>query len=298
MKIDPVYLKSGEICKLPRIAEGREGIIYRAKPGVLFKIYHNYIDHVYVYTPPVYDEEGVNIASYKTKGKIIYQPNLLRYMNAEGMRLSREEALYKAIERQKFIHLTFLPQNIIYVDGRIKGCVLREYAHAVKIYKMESLPLSMRLKILQDLLLKVRELVDHNIYHVDLAQRPTKEYPNTNVLLQFPLIPQIVDLDGHSTIYTEYFSDTALKETEKNVALLFMELLTRMNLEEYLNQMDVSELSPLFLEKTMIEEIFLASKKQIFPEMIEDFLHQKLTLEQMDWYLQKLSKKKNYGRVR
>lgn len=138
MKIDPVYLKSGEICKLPRIAEGREGIIYRAKPGVLFKIYHNYTDHVYVYTPPVYDEEGVNIASYKTKGKIIYQPNLLRYMNAEGMRLSREEALYKAIERQKFIHLTFLPQNIIYVDGRIKGCVLREYAHAVKIYKMES----------------------------------------------------------------------------------------------------------------------------------------------------------------
>ena len=44
----------------------------------------------------------------------------MHYLDQEGIRLSREEALYKAIERQKEITKTYLPKNIIYVNKRVK----------------------------------------------------------------------------------------------------------------------------------------------------------------------------------
>ena len=295
MKIDPIYLTKKDVINLnsKKIAAGTEGTIYRIKPGTLYKIYHDYNDNMYVVNPPVYDAEGVNIANYKNKGKVKYQKNTLRYLDQEGIRLSREEALYKAIERQREIQKTYLPQNVIYVNKRVKGCVLHEHTFTKKIYCVQAFPLKYQLKILKDLLEKVRELIEHNIYHIDLAQRPTKEFPNTNVLLKLPLDPQIIDLDGHSSIYTEFFSDQALKKTESNFALLCMEILTGQNLEKYLSDLEeITEINPLELERIMIENIAFLAHHKIPETMIQEFLEQKLTLDKMAKHLETLSRKR------
>lgn len=295
MKKDSIYLTKNDVKALEplRIAAGSEGTIYRIQKGVLYKIYHSYSDELLLKISPIYDENGVNIANYKIRKQIVRKDNILRYVDQDGIRLTREEALYKAIERQKDIHKTFLPKNVIYVNGRVKGCVLHEHSHALKIYKIESFPLRYRLCILKELLSRERELIEHNIYHVDLAQRPSIEFPNTNVLFQFPNTPQIIDLDGHSAIYTEFFSDKALKRTEDSFALLVMEILTRMNLETYLNNMDISGLfSPNELENIMIENISYASKNQLDSEMIRSFLRHELSLDKIEFYLNQLSRKK------
>ncbi len=295
MKKTSIYLTKKDVQDLEhsKIAAGSEGTIYRIQKGVLYKIYHNYSDEIFLKNSPVYDEDGVNIADYKRKNQIVRKDNILRYIDQEGIRLTREEALYKAIERQKDIHQTFLPENVIYVNGRVKGCVLHEHAHALKIHRIETFPLRYRLSILKELLNKERELIEHNIYHIDLAQRPTNELPNTNVLFQFPNVPQIIDLDGHSAIYTEFFSDKALKRTEDSFAMLVMEILTQMNLETYLDNMDISGLfSPVELENILIEDIWRASKNLLDPEMIRSFLHHELSLDKIEFYLHRLSRKK------
>ena len=296
MKKDAILLSKNDVLNIKnkQIAFGSEGTIYGVGNVVFYKIYHHYSDEVLFKIEPIYDEDGVNIANYKTGKKEILKNNTLRYMNEEGMRLSREEALYKAIERQKEIYQTFLPQNIIYVDGRIKGCVLHEHKHSLNIYKLDFFPFRYRLEILKKLLIKVQELVEHNIYHIDLAQRPNKLSLNTNILLQFPNNPQIIDLDGHSAIYTEFFSKEALKKTEASFAMLLMEILTNMDLESYLNNMAVEGiLNPNELENVIIETIMQASKNRIEPLMIKNFLHNELSLDRMDFYLNKLSRKIN-----
>lgn len=294
MKKDAIFLSKNDVANLEkkRIAAGTEGTIYRLGNGTLFKIYHQYSDESLFTINPVYDDEGVNIADYKNKKGTIRKATTLRYLNEEGTRLTREEALYKAIERQKDIHETFLPQNIIYVDGRIKGCVLHEHKNTLNIYTIDKIPFKYRLKVLKKLLIKVQELVEHNIYHIDLAQRPNKTFPNTNVLLQLPSNPEIIDLDGHSAIYTEFFSDKALKKTESSLAMLVMETLTGMNLETYLNSMDISGLlTPVELENVIVENI-LATNKKLDSLMIQDFLNSELTLDKIDFYLDKLARKR------
>ena len=108
-----------------------------------------------------------------------------------------------------------------------------------------------------------------------------------------PLDPQIIDLDGHSSIYTEFFSDQALKKTESNFALLCMEILTAQNLEKYLSDLEeITEINPLELERIMIENIAFLAHQKIPETMIQEFLEQKLTLDKMAKHLETLSRKR------
>ena len=297
MKIEPIYLTSKDLenIKKKKIAKGREGTIYKIKPGVLYKIYHEYNDNLLWKVTPVYDSEGVNIASYKNYDISIKERKILKYFDKEGTRLSREAALYKAIERQKDIKHTDLPKNVIYVDHQIKGCVLKEHYPSFKIYAIESLPFQIRLKLLKQLLLKVRELLDHNIYPVDLAQRPTIDYPYTNVLYQIPFQTQIIDLDGESTIYTESFSEEFYRKAVQNYVLLSMEILTHINLEKFLENLEEYVITNPEIEKYAIFYIQKMTHNRLPYEMAEKFLHEKLTLEDMERYIN-LMMKKSYKR--
>lgn len=295
VRVEPVYLTKEDVKNLTakKIAHGREGNIYRVKRGVLYKIYHAPEGVFKTGMTPIYDSEGVNITDYKQFRHQHIGPKTLRYMDNEGNRIPKEEALFKAIERQKFITMSDLPKNVIYVDNKIKGCVLKEHYPAWQIHVIESLPLPIRIKILKKLLVMVKELLEHNIYPVDLAQIPTVEYPYTNVLFSWPFEPKIIDLDGESTVYTEYFSQKYYDKAVINYNQLCIEILTHIDSEKMLEEIGNCSLSFEDSVKIYLQKIKEESHLDFPAEMLASFLKDTLTLEETENYLTRMLKKRN-----
>ena len=268
--VEPIYINSNELAKLKVIGEGTDGKIYKLDNKTLLKIYHHSNEYFPQKNKQIYDNEGVNITPYKNND-FINTDSALRYYDTDGVKLSREMAIIRAIERQENVKKTKLPKNLIYVDGKLKGCVIDYHRFCTNIYKALNLPYAMRLKIARNILEKVKELLDANIYHIDLAQCPTVDCKNTNVLLTKSLKPEIIDIDGKSAIYTESFSKNYYRQSLYSLNVLIIELLSRLNLHENLEDLNVFDLSDI---------------NHNFPlYMLEDFKEDKLTLSKMTSYL-------------
>jgi len=237
-----VYLEKKDLSKLetrfPKIGKGKEGTLFRINKNTVYKIYHDYNDWLNITPPTIYDKDGVNIAKIKNSKQMTKKKNTLSYIDSEGVKLSKKEALTKAIELQEKIKLTSLPKGIISVNERVKGCVLK-YHRGVNIFQCRYLSMKMRLLIFEKILLRVKELLKNNIYHVDLCQKPTEESNNTNILLKWNLVPEIIDLEGKSAIYTERESQALRKKVELGLNVLFFELLSLNDIEEEL--LDINE---------------------------------------------------------
>ena len=55
--------------------------------------------------------------------------------------LGREEAILRAIEKQKDVKLTYLPQRIIKKDNnRVIGCEYRRYQTPLSVYAVSYIP--------------------------------------------------------------------------------------------------------------------------------------------------------------
>lgn len=80
--------------------------------------------------------------------------------------------------------------------------------------------------MLKELLLSVQELLDHNIYHIDLGIKP-ECIKNTNVFLSlFPKVkPEIIDIDGKSAVYTEQKNSKYYEKSLKSYKNLMTYLL-------------------------------------------------------------------------
>ena len=169
----------------------------------------------------------------------LYNPNRPFSPAQDGV-LTRTEALYRALELQKRIKLSHLPQNIIYMNGQVIGCTYKKYNTILGIYAACMFPIPKRKEICQSLFIKIQELLEHNIYPVTLAQK-NDLFPilkkDSNVLLSYRLEPLLIDLDGISAKYTNHFINSCYIEALSSITKLIFEILLGQNLTyEYLEE--------------------------------------------------------------
>lgn len=272
--MEKIEITKSDLEKLKIIGRGTEGTIYQYSNDELIKIYHSHSDYNQGKRQNIIvDESGVNITPIKKVQKTNIKDQTIQYFDTEGVRLAREDAIIKAIEAQKNIYLTKLPQKAVYLDGKIRGCSLYYHKHATNIYNVMHIPVyKWRLKIVKEILKEVKELADHNIYHIDLCQHPTKENKNTNILLMRDFHPEIIDIDGHSAIYSETPSECYERSTTLSLSVLVIELLSREYITDFLRNPEDIDLHELVSGK--------------IPEaLIDDFLNEKLTLEKINKHL-------------
>ena len=272
--MDKIEITKNDLEKLKIIGKGTEGTIYQYSNDELLKIYHSSSDYMQVNIRNIIvDEDGVNITPVKNVTNTGVKERAIQYFDAEGVRLAREESIIKAIELQKDIHLTRLPQKPIYLDGKIRGCSLYYHKPAINIYDVMNIPIyKWRLKIVKEILKEVKELTDHNVYHIDLCQHPTKESKNTNILLTRNFHPEIIDIDGHSAIYSAKPNENYQRLTDFSLSVLVIELLSREYIDSFLDNPDDVDLYELVGSK--------------IPEfLINDFLNETLTLEKINKHL-------------
>lgn len=245
-RIEPIYLGISDLDELSKyeLGHGTDGGVFRLDKNSLIKLYHMRMKHIENLSV-VDDSDMKFFDKSKLEIKKMEEPiTYFRYSN-EDIRIRSKEAIYEAIRRQEDIKRTHLPKNVVYVNGAFAGCVLK-YIRGIQIHKLQSLPLSKRKQIMKEVLLSVKELMDHYIYHVDLSNSPyskkafvnnkgeTELLGHSHVLVDpFTLKPNIIDLDGKSTIYREHYSEKDERDTMFNVSILLIEFLLRLDTDEY-----------------------------------------------------------------
>ena len=126
---------------------------------------------------------------------------------------------------------------------------------------------------MKEVLISVKELLDNYIYHVDLSNSPyskklfinnegvTEHLGHSHVLVNpFTLKPNIIDLDGKSTVYMEHYSSDYEELCMYNLSVLLIEFLLGLNTDDYdfeFNEFEklASDLSDMGIEKEFIDDL-------------------------------------------
>ena len=272
-RLEPIYLKreSFDMLKKYEIGHGTDGGVYRVGDGQLIKIYHKRIKTI--------DELEITDDSdmkFYNKDTIVHkfdkEPITYFRYSDEDIKIRSKDAIFRAIERQESITRTHLPKNVVYINGHFAGCVL-QYIKGIQIHKLHFLPLSKRKQIMKEVLISVKELLDNYIYHVDLSNSPyskklfinnegvTEHLGHSHVLVNpFTLKPNIIDLDGKSTVYMEHYSSDYEELCMYNLSVLLIEFLLGLNTDDYdfeFNEFEklASDLSDMGIEKEFIDDL-------------------------------------------
>ena len=255
------------------IGSGVDGSIYKINNNSIYKFYHKNQEYISLPNANI-DNEGVIVDDFKLLRPYSKVNNIesINYTDSDGVILTREEAIYKAIEKQKNVKLTALPKNVIYVDNKIAGCEYNYYRFKLGIYSSVYLPLQKRLLICKKLLVKVKELLDNNIYPVTLAQRNEMfsiKSNGSNVLIGLNLDPVIIDLDGISTMYSDSFSRKYFNRTLATLSSLILELLSKVKVADIKDD-DIYVISEYY---SLLEEagISVSIAKKFFDNNYLDF---------------------------
>lgn len=260
--MEPIVLSTNDYenikNKCKRVGNGVDGSVYKIKRDSIYKFYHKEQNLITIPNAKK-DDEGVIINDFKSLRPYsrVFNNENINYRDNEGIILTREEAIYKAIEKQVNVKNTSLPRKAIYVNNKIVGCEYKYYPYRLGIYACLCLPLKERLIICKRIIEKVKELVDNNIYPVTLAQRDEINLfksDGSNVLIGLDLDPVIIDLDGISAMYSDSFSSKYYTRTISSLSVLILEILSRVNLannieddeyiiEENINMMEEAGIS-------------------------------------------------------
>ena len=242
---------------ISQIGQGLDAKVYRTKKKVLFKVYHNYLlDKKEIMTNVPVDEEGVRIFRHddfrKNKQNFSFND-----FNDTDIKFITKELISRAVLKKDEITLSTLPQALLYVDHHFKGCILKDFSWRTSILNVRYLPYHLRLHMAKQILIRVKELLLHHIYPVDLAMKNIK---NSNVLWTFPFTPEIIDLDGRSTLYPNTFHDSFYKESIFHLNCLLMEILfgrdESLILSENLRKEDILN-NCLFLEQEKVPSAYI-----------------------------------------
>lgn len=252
-ELKPLYFTISDFEKFrnAELGHGTDGGVYKFDDK-LIKIYHKRIKKIE--SLGISDDSDMKFYDRSTVvHKFDKEPITYFKYDDEDIRIRSKEAIYRAIERQDSITRTYLPQNVVYINGHFAGCVLK-YIRGIQIHKLRFLPLSKRKQIMREILLSVKELMDNYIYHVDLSNSPhsKKMFINNNgevehlghshVLVDpFTLKPNIIDLDGKSTIYMEHYSEDYESQCMYNVSILLLEFLLGLDTDDYNFDLDEFE---------------------------------------------------------
>ena len=254
------------------IGSGIDGSVYKIDKEIAYKFYHKQNNLINLPDAEI-DDDGVIISDFKNLrpfNKVMVNESIY-YTDNDGVILSRDEAIKKAIAKQEKVRLTKLPQNSIYLNGKIIGCVYKYHPNKLGIYASSYLPLKKRLLVCKRIMVKVKELLNNNIYPVTLSQSedffPFRR-KGSNVLIGIDLEPIIIDLDGISAYYSDNYSEKYYNRTLLSLSSLVLELLSRVELannikddeniiEEYIERMNYagipSSLSRKFFDNYRLE---------------------------------------------
>lgn len=246
-----------EKLKSKKIGEGRDSIVYNAGKGYLFKVYKDEAGLKNQY------DDTLKTKIY-TKGQIINnfgnKNSYANYIDSDNVKIYYKEAIKKIVERQKEIKHSYLPQASLYIDRKFSGCVLKRVRGVQIHYIWPFLSKRNKIKILKEILEKVKELSDHYIYPMDTANSPIAG-KHSNILIDRKLKPQLIDLDGNSTVYRESFDKQVYDEMFFSLNMLFLELLYGFELNDSLEEED------LFKIKSILEESNL--RKELIDKLVE-----------------------------
>ena len=225
------------------IGHGTDGVVYKYHRGYLIKVYRQNIEEPSVLektkeydreNPPKFALEKSNLTFYfKSKDDV------------DRIRVNKEKAMEYIHEKQLKVVKTHLPKKLVYVDGKFVGVLLKK-VKGIQIHKLTGAPFKIRKKIALEVIEAVKELLENNIYHEDLGNSPFSESPSpehgiynpsyghSHVLLNpFTMKINVIDLEGKSTIYTNYIDKAEEEISLTNLTTLLFEFLFQVDEREY-----------------------------------------------------------------
>lgn len=227
-KYNSVYLDKMDLVKLKKrlIGKGTDGSVYDVGNGYLYKIYHDgsFFSNINVEHPLLVGDEDVKIAQKGIYPSLKEYYPYFRYFDSNGVRIIGETAIQLAIEKQKYVKRTQLPVAPIYVNSRFKGCVLKKHTLHCQLHSLIFLPKSVKKKILLSIVDNVEELLESNIYHLDIANYSDDRRLSThsNILVSVRGIPQLIDIDGKSAFYLENESPVLFSKCLRGLTVLIL----------------------------------------------------------------------------
>ena len=248
--MEALELRKEDLDKLKFLSKGNEGSVYYYK-DYLIKIFKNTYVNDYVYHDAIIDEDGVKVFNKKNKFTI-------KKYNAKG---------------------TKLPFNYVKINDKVKGTCIHNYKYTTSIYSSSLLSFRMRLKIMQRLLYKLKELNDNYIYPADLSSDIDNIRNKGNVLLSLKLEPYIIDMDGCNVTYLEKEDKEETKKSINSYSILLMEILSKENLNELFNECDYEYLKAYTHGIFDDEFIELFFKEELTYKYIDKFIKKKLVKE-------------------
>lgn len=189
--------------------------------------------------------EGYDAIVYRGINGTVYK--IYKYDN-------NEDIIDKATEKQETVKLTNLPQAAIYIDNKFSGYVLKRVRGLDLHHAWFLLSKKNKIKVLKELLIKVRELTDNYIYPTDIANSPLVG-KHSNVKVDYKIHPQIIDLDGISTSYSDKEDKCLLSDTYCGLSLLFLELILGPDLFEDIDNLNIPYIQKLLIEANIEDDI-------------------------------------------
>ncbi len=226
-----------------KIGEGNDAIVYNAGNGMLYKVYKDESMHEYLNKPT---------KVYKGAKKDVHDK--LLYLDKDGVKIYYKDAFKRIVKRREDIKLTSLPLSSLYIDGKFKGCVLKKI-NGVQLHNIfQILNKKTKLRILKEIIIKVKELTDNYIYPIDTANSPIIG-KHSNILLNYKLKPELIDLDGKSTLYRETYDEKSYMYAIMSLNLLFLELLNDEALGYHSNSFELDHVKNVLIRKGINEEL-------------------------------------------
>lgn len=142
------------------IGSGTDANVYKAPNGLAFKIYH---------------------------------------ANREIKSGEYENTIKTLIDRQKEVKLTKLPLGILRKEGTTVGCFMERHRKYFDVNKFAKLSKKHQIMVLHSLLDKVNELVENDIYHLDINYQG-RANQTSNIMINRAGQVELVDFDGGSAV--------------------------------------------------------------------------------------------------
>lgn len=243
MNTKKIYITDKDLNNFKTIGQGTDGKVFKYNNDLLIKIY---LEHLYneQELKKILDSED----KIFSKDQLVIKNDIARInyiMNEfnEEIKIRTNDAIERAIEKQIMIKKTNLPCGIVYLNNKFAGCQIKK-SNGIQIHKLTGMPMVYKLKIIKNVLSCIHELLNNNVYHIDLNNSPyvqNKIIENGNekfinghshILVEpFNLKTNIIDLDGKSTIYTETYNNALYHKSIESLSVLLCEFLFKINPE-------------------------------------------------------------------
>lgn len=269
-------LTEEKIKKLKLVNKGTDAKLYKLSTNLLLKLY--YTDKKVVLNNNDDDVKTIKPTRFNNS------TTFMSYCyDANGVRLGYDKIIEMAKRKQFEIKKTILPINPVYINHHFRGCIIKYHHNYYPISCFSFLPKRTKLKIIKDLLVKIKELLNNNIYPIDLYNKQNSNLPHNNIVINFSLNSQIVDLDGKSVAYTEKFNPEFYKKSLFELSTLLLEFLFDQELEDYYLEFDQYQeyYQQYFYERYNIPPKYIDNllSNNIDLDVIEEFVDYELSLK-------------------